>query len=309
MSPKPSANFDAVTPVILSSPFSILANNSAIPDFGRIAYPYRKAIYIEEIRWTLYATPATSQVAATQLGSQVLTKLQFGNKYLMRDPVPIWLLGTTMDLKQEETQDVTVNLRTSYSHYRWRLPEPLYLEAGEVLGSWFTRGPELATVFPIGTINGYVEYVGRTVSPQTPRPKTIPVPYAAPFVTTLGRVYQQSNEEHLFNPFGVDLRVQRFNGRLLQTSADSAQTASRRLGLTVPPSAPTSGMGLLMNDSWGGKMVNNLTGPGDIFDCLRAGWLVDTVMPPKGVYEIRAWNMPVDQQLHVAMVGVREERA
>jgi hypothetical protein len=54
-------------------------------------------------------------------------------------------------------------------------------------------------------------------------------------------------------------------------------------------------------------MVNNNTGPGDIFDLARSAWTVDTVMPPKGIYEVRAWDIPDFTQVHVGLIGVREE--
>ncbi len=53
--------------------------------------------------------------------------------------------------------------------------------------------------------------------------------------------------------------------------------------------------------------MNNNTGPSDVFDLLRQAWTVDTVMPPKGIYEVRAWNIGNSQKLHVGMIGVREE--
>ncbi len=293
MSPKPGF-FQGVSPVLLSSPFSIAANNSAIPDFGQLAYPFRKAIVIEEIRWSLRTVASTT----SNLGAVVSTKLAFGSKYLMRDPVPVWLMGTMLDNSLEEYSESTLTAATNYSSYRWRLPEPLYLEAGEVLGSWFTRGND-----GFGTISGQVSYVGRTVAPDTRRPTVIPVPYVAPFVTTLAQTYQQSNEFNLFNPFDVPLRVQRLTGRVA-TIVGTAVNAVRAL----TPGTAGSAITILMNDSWGGKMVNNNTGPGDVFDCLRAAWTVDTEMPPKGIYEVRAWNIPTTQQLHIAVVGVREER-
>jgi len=308
VSPRP--NFQGVSPVLLTSSCNVLESNSAIPDFGKLSYPFRKAIVIEEIRWTLRAASIVDD-ARFNLGAIVSTKLQFGRHYLMRDPVPIWLLGTLMSRGQEQSIDTGLTVPTCYSHYRWRLPEPLYLEAGEVLGSWFTRGVDgFGTFYGSGGVNVEVSYAGKTVAPNAPRPVTIPVPYAAPFVTTLGQAYQQSNENHLFNPFDVNFRVQRLTGRLLDLVAPvdiTAGTMSSLQGLT--PVVPGNAISVLMNDSWGGKMVNNNTGPGDVFDCLRAAWTVDTVMPPKGVYEIRAWNIPPTQQLHVAVIGVREENA
>lgn len=287
-------SFDGVTPVILSSPFTVLVNNAGIPDSGQLSYPFRKAIVIEEIRFDLRMVSTSS----LQLGANLNVKLQLGQHYLMRDPVPVWLLGTSMTTIEEESTDTSLATRVCYSHYRWRLPEPLYVEAGQWLQAVFSRTTD-AFAKITGTIHGQITYVGKTVSPKQPRPKVLAVPYVAPFVTTVAQTYQQSNENNLFNPFDIPIRIQRLTGRVLNSNA--------RLQLALTPTTPTGDVTIMMNDSWGGKMVNNLTGPSDVFDCLRAAWTVDTVMPPKGIYEIRAWNIPTTEQLYVAMVGVREE--
>jgi len=286
--------FQGVSPVLLSSSCTVKANNSAIPDSGQLSYPFRKAIVIEEIRWTM----SSELVGGKNLGALVATKLSIGQLYLMRDPMPVWLLGTMMDQSLEDARDFSTAPASDFGHYRWRLPEPLYLEAGQVLSSWFTRGDD-----GLGDIDVQVSYVGKTVAPSQPKPGLIAVPYAAPFVTTLGQVYQQSNEFNLFNPFDVPIRVQRLTGRVLKFAPPFVSAA-----MALTPAVPGSGLTILMNDSWGGKMVNNNTGPGDVFDVLRAAWTVDTIMPPKGVYEVRAWNIPADLQLHVGLIGVREER-
>lgn len=299
--PVKSNNFQGVSPVLLSSSCVVAANNSGIPSYDQLSYPFRKAIIIDEIRWTI-RTNVEVDSNALNLGALVSARMQFGRHYLMRDAVPIWLLGTFMAFREEEEIDAMPDVARDYSNYRWKLPEPLYLEAGEVLRSTFSRGND-----GFGPFTVQVTYVGRTVAPNQPRPTIIPVPYAAPWVTTLGNAYQQSNEFDLFNPFDVPLRIQRLTGRVLGRT-----TGFARSKWSLTPSTPGTSVTLLMNDSWGGKMVNNNTGPSDIFDVLRAAWTVDTEMPPKGVYEIRAWNIDnsVDglEQVHVAMIGTREER-
>lgn len=292
---QPRRPFQGVSPVLLSSACDVLENNSAIPDSGQLSYPFRKAIILEEIRWTM----RTAATEALNLGAIVSTRMALGQNYLMRDPVPVWLLGTTMTRTQEEGADTLLGTDTVFSHYRWRLPEPLFVDAGQVLSSVFSRG-----IDGFGTINVQVSYAGRTVAPNQPRPAVIPIPYAAPWATTLGQTYQQSNEKHLFNPFDKDLRVQRLTGRLFSFVAGGTLVA---VGRTTPRTAGASTT-ILMNDSWGGKMINNNTGPGDVFDDLRAAWTVDTVMPPKGIYEVRAWNIGALQILHVGLIGTREER-
>jgi hypothetical protein len=295
------SRFQGVSPVLLSSSCDVAALNSAIPDIGQLSYPFRRAIIIEEIAFDLrVADPDTN---APNLGSFVYAKLALGNHYFMRDPVPLWLLGTFMTSTQEAALDSTLTTKTCYSHYRWRLPEPLYVEAGQILRSTFSRPTTLpGAVF--GSINVQVTYKGRTVAQNQPRPKLLAVPYAAPFVTDFGNVYQQSNEKHLFNPFDIPIRVQRLTGRTL-SAQDGTTGPVAYMGFT--PGIPQSGTTILMNDSWGGKMVNNNTGPSDVFDILRGAWTVDTMMPPKGIYEARVWNIATNTQVQIGMIGVREE--
>ncbi len=233
MSPPQKVGFQGVSPVLMSSSCNVLPNNSAIPSFLDLTYPFRKSIVIEEIRWTVRAPTYGS---ASNLGAIVSTKLQFGRHYLMRDPVPIWLLGTLMTLAQEEGNDSFLSTQTTFSEFRWRLPEPLFLQAGEVLGSWFTRNDPYTTSFP--TINVQVSYVGRTVPPNQKLPRVIPVPYVAPWVTAIGGAggYQQSNEFNLFNPFDVPLRIQRLTGRV-ETASSSASGTSTLAKAVTPVTA------------------------------------------------------------------------
>jgi len=263
-----------------------------------MAYPFRRPIIIDEIRWTLQYSAHGSR----NTGALVYTKMTLGNNYLMRDPVPIWLLGTLMDLNQEQIGNLgsLFATNTTYAHYRWRLPEPLYVDAGEVLRSTFSR-----TLDGFNSITVQVTYVGRTVAPGSPRPGVVAVPYAAPFITDLGNTYQQSNEKHLFNPFNKPIRVQRLTGRV--QSFVSGTTSSNVEVITPPAASFSNFMTLQIEDSWGGKIVSKNTGVSDIVDVPRAAWTFDTVMPPKGMYLVQAWNIQAAQILHMAMVGVREE--
>lgn len=307
MAPKPpnngstrtpgSGNFQGVSPVCLSSSCTLSQNNSALPDQGRLSYPYRKAIVIDEIRWTIKG-PYT-HTDGLNLGALVSTKLALGQKYLNRDYCPIWLFGTVMSLLEEQNADVTVTPFVSYSQYRWRLPQPLYIAAGQYLSSVFSRGADgFSSDFTVR-----VSYLGHTVAPNQPIPGVIAVPYVAPFVTTLGNTYEQSNENDLFNPFDFPLKIQRLTGRVLQFASGDAAVAVEAL----TPATAGSAVALQMDDSWGGKMVQNLTGPGDVFDCLRGAWTVDTIMPPKSIYACKVWNIPANQQVHVGMIGYRDE--
>lgn len=304
MAPKPpndgstrtpgTGNFQGVSPVLLSSQCNVSANNSGVPDSEELSYPFRKAVVIDEIRWTLRTDAPVN--SSQQLGAAVFVKMQIGRHFLMRDPVPLWLLGTMMAVSQETDRDLETG--QDYSTYRWRLPKPLYVEAGGVLRSTFSRGDD-----GFDPIHVRVSYAGKTVAPDQPVPSIISVPYVAPFVTPVGVVYSQSNENHLFNPYDFPLMVQRLTGRVLNFVSRSKLYMQEKPTPTVAGSDIT----VLMNDSWGGKMINNNTGPSDAFDILRTAWTVDTIMPPKGVYEVRVWNIPAATSLHVAMIAYRDE--
>jgi len=296
---KPRANFQGVSPVLMSSSCDVLASNSAIPDSGQLTYPFRKAVLIEEIRWTMRTANGNEN---QNLGALVSVKMQLGQRYLTRDSVPVWLFGTRLSWLDEQHTSALLATPQSFSRYRWRLPEPLYVEAGQVLSSVFSRGADV-----LSSINVQVTYVGRTVSPDQPRPRVVAIPYVAPFVSTAGLTYEQSNEFDLLNPFDIPLRIQRLTGRVLQQTEVTTNVYKIIEVLSLTPAVAGGGVTILMNDSWGGKMVNDRTGPSDIFDCLRAAWTVDTMMPPKGIYEARIWNMDTSQRVHIAMIGTREE--
>lgn len=295
--PTSAPGFQTVTPVALSANCNVLAGSAASANSEELSYPFRKAVIIEEIRWDLNTTPAFGFLNPN-LGALVSTKLQLGQLYLMRDPVPIWSLATLIDVEYEQFTETTM----SYSHYRWRLPQPLYVEAGQVLRSVFSRGSD-----GYGSVGVQVTYVGKTVAPNQARPGVLAVPYAAPFITPAGVTYAQSNEYHLFNPFDFDIRIQRLTGRLLDVTPESGPVLANLAGSTTP-NTPQTAPTILMTDSWGGKMVNNNTGIGDVFDLSRAAWTIDTVLPPKGIYQIQVWNLPTTMQAYFAMIGVREER-
>lgn len=289
--------FHTPSPVVLSSSCSVALGSNATPSSADLSYPYRKAILIDEIRFSLWA----DMNAAFNLGAFVYAKFQVGQHYLMRDPTPIWSLGTLMDFNQEQAADALLATTLAVSNYRWILPEPLYLEAGQVLRPVFNR-VAISSGGPAGNVTVQVSYAGRVMPPNHTRPKTLLVPYAAPFVTTFGQQFQQSNEYQLFNPFTVPLKVQRLTGRVF----DNASPFGRWFpSITAPTTANDTNVQI--EDSWGGVIVDRPTGPGDVFDALRASWTFDTVMPPKGIYKVKAQNIPTTSQLHIAMIGTREE--
>lgn len=292
-----SKAFNRPSPVLLSSACDVSPSNQNTPNMSELSYPYRKAVLVDEIRFDLTAVSDTSP----NLGSVLYAKFQLGQHYLMRDFVPVWLLGTTMVPTEEQQNDGALATPQAVSHYRWRLPEPLYIEAGQVLRPQFSHIAHNTSI-PAGAITVQVSYAGRVVPPQDKRPRVIEVPYVAPFVTTFGNTYQQSNEFNLFNPFDTPLRVQRMTGRVLSDGA-----APFILRSYTPAPGVTTQAQIQIFDNYGGKVVNDLTGVGDVFDAARAAWTFDTVMPPKAQYEVRVWNIQPNSQVHVAMIGTREE--
>jgi len=79
----------------------------------------------------------------------------------------------------------------------------------------------------------------------------------------------------------------------------------------LTPGTANGGLEVQIFDTWGGKLVNDLTGPSDIWDATRSAWTFDTILPAKGAYDVRAFNISTNvafnEQLHIAMIGEREE--
>ncbi len=294
--------FQSSTPVLLASGVIVGGGKQGTPAMNDLAYPFRKPLLIDEIRFTLVGN-ADSQ--KSNLGALVYVKLVLGQMYLMRDPVPVASLATLMSLADEEYAGEAYDDGLNPSHYRWRLPQPLYVEAGQYIQPFFSRTNNEPAAIASQDINCLVSFAGRTVPPNMSRPRVIPVPYAAPFVTPVNPSgnYAQSNEYSLFNPFDRPLQIQRMTGRyyLYTGSIVKLQT-----GITPGP-LNAQNVTVRLNDSWGGKMVNDFTGPADVWDIQRAAWTFDTEMPAKGQYEAQIWNIPTNTSVHLAMIGTREE--
>lgn len=302
-------SFDGVTPVIMSSSCQVARNNTGLPSSLDLTYPYRKAVWIEEIRFQIYQDQeGGSPGSPISLGANLAMTLALGRHYIARYPVPIWLLGTVQARSIESTLE-TSTVAQWVSQYRWRLPVPLYLEPGQTLLPVFQRGIP-AGLPDDGMTNPFtvqVTYAGRVASPKAPRPRTIHVPFVSPFVTDLSATYQETTENDLANPFDKPLRVQRLTGRVYNQTAGSVAVEAQ--ALTPPTAGLGSALTVMMEDSWGGKMVNNPTGPSDVWDIIRGAWTIDTMLPPKGQYRVKATNLNTAafQYLHVAMIATREE--
>lgn len=320
MTAKTTKFFESSTPLLLSAQTGNEVTNTgfltngqtATPPMDFLSYPFRKPVMIDEIRFTLLATGGGNIM---NHGAYVFVKFMLGSMYLMRDPVPVASLASFMSLEDEQSSVGNYDDGySSVSHYRWRLPYPLYVSAGQYLMPIFSRNDPTGKTIDT-SVNVMVTYAGRTVPPNQPLPRVIPVPYVAPFVTPLAPDggYAQSNERHLFNPFDRPLQVQRMTGRyyVFEEAAPNVVSQIRlQTGITGGPSNAQN-LTVRINDSWGGKMVNNFTGPADVWDIQRAAWTYDTVMPAKGMYEVQAWNLPssaaANTQLAIAMIGTREE--
>lgn len=302
------SSFEESTPVVLSGSCQVNRNNTGQPPALDLTYPFRKALWIEEIRFQIYKDQEGSVITRPQLGANIAMTMALGRHYIARYPVPIWLLGTVQDRTMEGVSLAT-DVTQDVSQYRWRLPAPLYLEPGQTLLPIFQRGIP-AGLPDDGMTNAFtvwVTYAGRVASPNAPRPKTIQVPFVSPFITDTSATYQETTENDLANPFDKPLRVQRLTGRVYtQTAGSSADEAQ---ALTPTAAGLASVLTVMMEDSWGGKMVNNPTGPSDVWDILRGAWTVDTMLPAKSQYRVRATNLNTAafQYLHVGLIATREE--
>lgn len=302
---KENPNRNYSPPVLLYGSTTIGDGLTTPPiDTSAMSTQFRKPILIDEIRFR--ATSHTNRIAAraANLGGAVRAKLDLGGLDLTNGFVPIWNFGTAMNMELI-SENVGSLDNYSYSHFRWKLPRPLYVQNGQQLVTQFYRTTE-TTNSPSGSQGVAVAYAGRYVAPGQEVPREIAVPYVTSFVTDIGATYAKSRELELVNPFDVDLHVQRMIGRLQYTFAGSLiEVVSFDTDLTG------NGPFISILDSLGRQIAGNPMIPMDwsqAFSFNRRAWTFNHVLAPKERYNIEIMNIPTDVRAMVSIVGWRMEK-
>lgn len=220
-------------PLIVSASASLSPGGSAVLDQGRLANDYdrSRAFLIDTIRFQ-YSTPvwnAFLRDAATSganLGGTLRVAFSLGRHQLSRVPIPIALYGPPRD--GVVVVDQLGLLRTTYEaaimsragalvtfdgHFEWTLPRPLLVPANMTLEARVVRSDD-GFAADLGLD---ICYLGRLAKKPVPGGIPAAVPYIGLFEQNLVTpgVYV-SGQHDLWNPFGRELHVQRFVGRLQQ---------------------------------------------------------------------------------------------
>jgi hypothetical protein len=297
-------------PILVSDSVVIPPGGTAVANAGRLSSPFRQAIVIDEIRWSTYnaveITGVFDDTPSWNVGAVVRTKLNIGRVDVTNGFVPIWLFGTTMQANYfVEVNAVRFSVPNAndeavvVSHYRWRLPRPLYLAPGNALQSSFQHNDVLTLM---GDTTVHVAYAGRYATPEDkPKNGAWEVPWVTPYLPAANVVHAQSSEKDLVNPFLVPLNVQRMLYRAVRVSdALCVETTD------------SAGVEILIKDSHGVNIIRDAVSPAVAMDMPRRAWTFQTVLNPKERYNVTFTGMtdasPEQDSVQLAMVGWRNER-
>src|SRR5260221_8746910 len=125
-----------LTPVLYSAtPVQLSMGDVTILDMDAMSSPFRRPMWVDEIRWS-YIGPTS--ISDLNFGSSIRCKLVLGRIAITstRDGggfVPIWNFGPPLNTPTatEDVLDATFAASVDIGHFRWKLPKPLYVPAGQ----------------------------------------------------------------------------------------------------------------------------------------------------------------------------------
>lgn len=291
-------------PLLLNASVSLASGGGAVADAVALSSPFRKPVWINEIRWTIGSNLSAPSNGGSQ-GALVSTQIKVGRVDITRGFIPIWNLGPSLqradggdDYSESILDAATSNTQTQWAHHRWLLPRPLYVLPGTTLSSSFRRSSTSGAPFS-GNFTIDVAYAGCYAHPEEPIPKEIAVPFAAVWQPA-SSAYVISGELDLANPFLVPLHVQRFIGRLSATFGSSAGYEEYSL---------TNGnVTVMMKDSQGYSIIKDLTTFSNAFDYLRRAWTFQRTLAPKEWYTAYVRGLSgASRVCTVSLIGWRNE--
>lgn len=303
MAAYPNMNAGNMTPFLASAELTLAAGATGNADSEALSVPYRRPFWLDEVRWNIRVSPVPLNFGAglgVPYGALISTKLALGRMIISDKFIPIWNYGAEMLSAWSDSAQVDPNFGSTnvgFSSYRWKLPKPLYVPAGNVVTSQFARG---ADTNPAARI--VVSYAGRYADGERPSRNEIDVPFVAAFLPGVV-ANAQSSDLDLVNPFLVPLHCQRLIGRMLVIDSNTT------------PYGYTEGNFLhnitaQINDSFGHNVVRDFTDLGLICDTNRRAWTFNKVLNPQERYNLQATGMrtsAVADQISVSLIGTRKE--
>jgi len=270
-------------PVVLYGSVVANPNSDAPVPNAALANPFGLPMEILEIRFKLTPLPgaANPDVAPVITGLGLGVKMDIGKIAVVDAYVPVGDLGSSRDsydnqpASYESVDSTVLVLPTTYG---WRLKYPLFVPAESALA---------CVVRPLGQ-NQYpvrvdVAYIGRTWDVRRPLPSTVKVPWvvsyeskAFDYVTDAPAGSDQSADLDIVNPFGTQLEIARFGGRVaaLYNKVSVGGDTSADLLVEEP---------ILYREQLGAIRVRSSRG----FDIIRTPTAFGGVFP----FNWRAWDM------------------
>lgn len=305
----------AFTPLLVGTDFlNLTEGGTATPDMSKMTSQFRRSMIVDEIRF-IYVAPVDTGI---NMGGLIRCKLKLG-RYEMTNTrdgggyVPIWNFGPAIHSAKlsEACQSGPVGADAgsfTTGHFRWKLPKPLFVPAGQQILPQFYR---VRDGFG-GTAKVSMSIVGRQFGDiREQGPKMIDVPYVAFYEPEAGVTSAVSMSLDLANPFQVPLYTQRFIGRQFQIDTVAGDCGEGSiLNSTVLESADTAN--IQIRDSWGNNIVRDVVDFGSVIDPLRRSWTFTRILNPKERYVVNLQNIVVSSatkyaQPHISIVGWRQE--
>lgn len=301
------------TPILFSSDFMTITDRAVVtPDMSKYTSIFRRPTLVDEIRFTFMWKAANFQ----SLASSIRCKLNLGRYKLTStrdggttgggsDFVPIWNFGPALqqtNVVEGVLDQSSTGNNVTLGHFRWRLPKPLYMPAGQTLTPQFYRRDALG-----GSAYINIAIAGRQLGEADREPpKTIAVPFVTYWEPPLLATTGISMSLDLFNPFLVPLNVQRFVGR--QYTQDGNNRGEDYLFTGIPGTI----CNVVQADSWGNEIVGDSTDMGSVYDYITRTWTFNRVLNAKERYVVNILNNFVTNSAQfalpeISMVGWREE--
>lgn len=297
------SNRESTTPILFSTSFQTLAEGGgAIPDTAELTSPFRRPMLIDEVRFSYIsplgvdATLAPSIRCKLVVGRTAITSTRDGGGF-----VPIWAFGPRLggDKSIEAVTDAIFAANVKAGHFRWRLPKPLFIPAGQsIVPSFYRQQDGLG-----GTARVAVAVVGHQLGDAAKvTPAKVDVPFVAYYEQPVNQAASISSELDLVNPFRVPLNCQRFVFRIVRVIATTSITEGIAVNIT-------------MKDSAGVNIVGDSSSSTGVFDRETRSWTFARVLPPKQRYVVSISNANAGSavtdynQPQMSLIGWRQEAA
>ncbi len=286
-----------VSPVLLSASVDLASGATAQPDMDKLSSPFRTPMVITEIRFMSRITDPGDYVNMT---FSLRVALRVGRFSITDVPTPISMFGTSHDALTEQQMSDNLYVAGQYnvvSFNKWLLPKPLFLRPGESIIPQASRTVDGYA----GTARLWITYAGYMLAPGTPTPEKLMVPYVGVWMPS--RTASTSISDGDFsNPFKTPLRVQRFIGRLFNSTDWGTPNYE-----DIDSGWDAGALMVRMSDSQGYNVVRDFTPFSQVFQINRRVLPVKRTLAPGENFTAQLQGVSATSPA-IALIGHRAER-